>query len=240
MFETFAIVGGIVLADLALSGDNALVIGATASTLPRGQRLAAVMLGGAGAIVLRIVLAAVSTILLQFAYIQAIGGLVLVVIAIRLLWASYSTARSTHQPAGAARERSMVGALLTILLADLTMSLDNILAIGALAAGHVPLLVIGLIFSIAILLVGSAVVAALIARLRWLLDVAAAVLAWTAANMVLADRRIGPILGQLPSAHVVVLVVALVVVAAADILARRQGHALVRRPGGVTASSRPD
>src|SRR5262245_15814091 len=80
-----ATIGGIILIDIVLSGDNALVIGAAASRLPRGRRFLAILWGGAAAIILRIVLAGVATSLLQVQLLQAIGGAVLMVIAIRLL-----------------------------------------------------------------------------------------------------------------------------------------------------------
>ncbi len=97
------------------------------------------------------------------------------------------------------------------------MSLDNVLAIGALAHGNVLVLGFGLLVSIALVLAGSALVAGLIRRLPWLLDVAALVLGWTAASMVLHDLRLGPVLhNALPYAEV--LLYALKVVLAADVL----------------------
>ena len=111
-------------------------------------------------------------------------------------------------------------ALLTILVADVTMSLDNVLAIGALAAGNLPLLAVGLLLSIVFLLLGSALVAELMGRLPWLLDVAALVLAWTAAKMVLDDIRLGPVLEHLPWAQIVIPVAAFAIVIAADLLLR--------------------
>src|SRR5205807_9928507 len=98
--------------------------------------------------------------------------------------------------------------LLTMLVADVTMSLDNVLAIGALAAGNLPLLAAGLLLSIAFLLLGSALIADLIGRLPWLLDVAALVLAWTAANMILDDIRLGPLLEHFPWTRIVLPAVA--------------------------------
>jgi predicted tellurium resistance membrane protein TerC len=115
-------------------------------------------------------------------------------------------------------------ALLTILVADVTMSLDNVLAIGALAAGNLPLLAAGLFLSIVLLLLGSALVAELIGRLPWLLDVAALVLAWTAANMILDDIRLGPILEHFPWTHFVLPAAAFGIVIAADILLRLRNN----------------
>ncbi|MGZ6391331.1 MAG: YjbE family putative metal transport protein [Ktedonobacterales bacterium] len=228
-------IAGIVLVDLALSGDNALVIGAAAAGLPARQRAMAIGVGGAGAIVLRIAFAIAATLLLQFPLLQALGGLVLLVIAVRLLMDRESKrpgADGTESAveAGLADEdaeqsrkqasRGFLSALLTILVADVTMSLDNVLAVGALAAGHLPLLVAGLLLSMGLLLVGSAVVAVLIGRLPWLLDVAALVLGWTAGNMILHDLRLKPFWDTVPWSGVIVHGVAIAFVLVADVLLR--------------------
>jgi len=180
-----ATIGSIILIDIVLSGDNALVIGAAASRLPRGLRLLAIVWGGVGAIVLRILLAGVATSLLLWPFLQALGGIVLVVIAIRLLMPQ------DDGPRFRARDR-FLPAILTILAADATMSLDNIIAIGALAKGNVAVLGIGLLFSMLVLFLASAVVARIIERLSILLDLASLVLAYTAANLVAADPFVGP------------------------------------------------
>jgi YjbE family integral membrane protein len=234
VLELLGAVGGIVLVDLALSGDNALVIGAAASSLPRRQRWLAIAAGGAGAIVLRICFAILATLLLTVAFIQALGGLILLVIAVRLLADSQNgheaeeTAHSEEEAmvqANAPVRRGLFAALVTILLADVTMSLDNVLAIGALAHGDIPLLVVGLLLSIGILLVGSALVAELIQRLPWLMDVAALVLGWTAANMLHHDKQVGPLLDQFPWANVAIPVFTIGFVLVADIVLRLRARA---------------
>lgn len=233
MIEFLAAVGSIILIDLVLSGDNALVIGAAAAGLPRRQRWYAIVLGGGGAIVLRIAFAIIATLLLRLPLLQAIGGILLLLIAVRLLMdrgASKHT-NSSKQPEAEARDtpssgvnatakRSFLAAMVTILVADVTMSLDNVLAIGALASGNLPLLAVGLVLSIALVLLGSALVAELIGRFPWLMDVAALVLAWTAAKMVLDDIRLGPVLEHLPWTQFVIPAVAFVIVIAADVLLR--------------------
>lgn len=233
MLEALSAIAGIVLVDLTLSGDNALVIGAAASGLPAKQRRLAILLGGGGAIVLRILFAILATLLLRLPLLQAVGGLLLLVIAVRLL-----AGRNAHEPAGegaagqSGAQRGLIGALVTITLADVTMSLDNILAIGALAAGHIPLLVIGLLLSIGLVLAGSALVAALIRRLPWLLDLAALVLGWTAAGMLLEDAQVGPLLHALPGGQVLVYAAALLVVLAADIVLRLRARRADTGEGG--------
>src|SRR5262245_29967760 len=134
VLELLGAVGGIVLVDLALSGDNALVIGAAASSLPRRQRWVAIAAGGTGAIILRICFAILATLLLTVAFIQALGGLILLFIAVRLL----ADSQAGHQPeekapsedateqaivqANVPARRGLWAALVTILLADVTMS----------------------------------------------------------------------------------------------------------------------
>lgn len=233
MLEILGAIGGIILVDLALSGDNALVIGAAASGLPPHQRRRAILLGGGGAIALRVIFAAVATLLLQLPLLQAAGGALLLWIAYRLLAGrgekmsevgadEASADAGTHGKAAAA---GFGAALLTILLADVTMSLDNVLAVGALAAGHLPLLAAGLLLSMGLVLLGSAVVATLIRRLPWLLDVAALVLGWTAANMALHDLRLGPILDQWAWSGLTVHAAGIGVVLAVDVALRLRARA---------------
>jgi YjbE family integral membrane protein len=184
-----AAVGSIALVDIVLSGDNALVIGAAASRLPRGQRLVAVIWGGLGAIVLRLILAVAATELLTVEYLQAIGGIVLFIITIRLLFPEDESRRA--RPAA----DRFLNAIATIMLADVTMSLDNVLAVGALAAGNIPLLVAGLILSMVLLFVASTLIARLMDRFKWLLDVAAVILGWTTANLILQDPAVATLMG---------------------------------------------
>lgn len=175
--------GGILLIDMVLSGDNALVIGAAASRLSRGRRMLAITIGGLGAIIFRLILAVVATSLLLIPYVQAIGGIVLIFIAIRLLKPEDDAVDARSQEA---KDR-LLPAVLTILFADATMSLDNIIAVGALAKGNVPLLVIGVTVSMLFLFIASAVIARIIERFSWLIALAAGVLAWTAGSLFLED-----------------------------------------------------
>lgn len=225
MLELLGAIGGIILVDLVLSGDNALVIGAAAAGLHRQQRILAIIFGGTVAVLLRIAFATAATLLLRLPLLQAIGGLVLIVIAVRLLMDRSDPAHAPDAPAveGSRLPPPRKGfgrALLTIVVADVTMSLDNVLAVGALAHGNIPILVVGLLLSVALLLAGSALVAELIGRLPWLLDLAALVLGWTAAHMILGDERVAPILARVPLYEVLLPVALLGVVLAADIWLR--------------------
>jgi YjbE family integral membrane protein len=187
-YQVLLAAGGIALVNIVLSGDNALVIGAAASRLARSQRVIAIIWGGVIAVVLRLGLSIVATKLLQIPLLQVVGGVIIFILAVRLLLPEEEAPeiRKAHE--------RLLPAILTILVADVTMSLDNVLAVGALAAGNVPLLVIGLISSMLILFVASAFIARLMERLSWLIDIAAIVLAWTAATLILEDPTTGRII----------------------------------------------
>lgn len=220
MLTALGIIGGIILVDLALSGDNALVIGAAAATLPPEQRRTALVLGGLGAILLRILLTVGAVFLLEVPLLQAIGGVILFAIAARLLAERYSVRGEQKRASREVQERRLLGALLTIVVADVTMSLDNVLANAAIASGHILLLVIGLLLSIGVVLAGSALVAALMGRLPWLLDVAALVLGWVGAGMIVEDSRIGPLLPQVPYLQAIAIAIGLALVLVIDVFIR--------------------
>lgn len=177
----------IVLIDLALSGDNALLIGMAARRLPDTQRRKAIVFGGLLAVVLRIVAAAAVTLLLAVPYLQLAGGVVLAVIAYRLVRPGASEAHTGVQPAGSLRE-----AVVTILVADAAMSTENVLGVGGAAHGDLPLLAFGLIISIPIVLFGSGIIAKVLDRAPRLVWLGALALIWTAADMILGDPAVDP------------------------------------------------
>ncbi|GCF09456.1 YjbE family putative metal transport protein [Dictyobacter arantiisoli] len=236
MLQWVTAIGGIVLSDLVLSGDNALVIGAAAAGLPRQQRYWAIMCGGGGAIVLRILFAIVATILLQIPYLGVFGGIILLYIAIRLLLDRSKEARKSNQERLQEQEEltrrgagSFWTALTTILVADATMSLDNVLAVGALAEGNILFLVIGLILSIGILLLGSSLLAKLMDHLPWLLDVACLVLALTASHILLGDDSLQTFFEALPWIKFAAPALAIMIVAIADVYLRRRDKIVQQR-----------
>lgn len=231
LVSIIALAGGIALLDIVLSGDNALVIGAAASRLPARQRRLAIILGGVGAIVLRLALATVATELLRIAYLQFAGGLVLYVIAVRLLL-----------PEGENRflrtdSDRLMPAILTILLADVSMSLDNVISVGALARGNVPLLILGLAFSMVLLFVASSVVAIIIGRLAWLIDLASLVLAWTAASLILEDPFVKTHLSLSSDQQLVAHLGSVAVLLLFDLALRLRQRALERRAVSADAAS---
>ena len=219
MFDWISAIGSIILVDLVLSGDNALVIGATASGLPKKQRWSAIVVGGGGAILLRILFTMAATFLLRLPLLQAFGGVILLYIAVHLLVErSQKRQGLPERTEKTRREGNSFGrAMLTIIIADATMSLDNILAIGAIADGAFLPLSIGLFVSIALILLGSALVATLIERLPLLLDLASLILAWTASNMLLNDIRLGPLFAELAWTQFVFPLIALGIVVFVDV-----------------------
>jgi len=176
----------IVLIDLALSGDNALLIGMAARRLPDDQRRQAIVLGGGLAVLLRLVAAAIVTFLLAIPYLQLAGGIVLAVVAYRLVRPG-AQAAAEIRPAGTLRE-----AVMTILVADAAMSVENVLGVGGAAHGDLALLAIGLAISIPIVLFGSGLIASVLDRAPRLVWLGALALVWTSADMILGDPAIDP------------------------------------------------
>ena len=175
----------IIIIDLVLSGDNAVVIGMASRNLPPEQRRKAIIFGGAGAVGLRIFFTAIATILLGIPYLPAIGGVLLVYIAFKLIRPQGHDAHGNIKAAGTMRE-----AIQTIILADVVMSLDNILAVAGAAHGDIRLLIFGLLLSIPILLFGSDLVARLLGRFPAFLYLGVFVLIHAAVAMVFQDPTV--------------------------------------------------
>lgn len=176
----------IAVIDVALSGDNAIVIGMAAAALPRGQRKWAIAFGGACAILLRIALTSIATLLMLVPFLAAGGGLVLVWVVYKLLRADAEEGED-----GEARQAaSFRQAILLIAVADFMMSLDNVIAVAGSAHGSIPLLVAGLLLSMPLLLTTGGLISMLIDRLRWIVWVGAVAISFTAARMVFEDRGV--------------------------------------------------
>jgi len=174
----------IIVVNLVLSGDNAVVIGMAARRLPPRERRVAIVLGGLGAIVLRVILTVLAAWLLQLYGLRIVGGLLLIWIGFKLLKQEEESAEGIRAAA------SMREAVLTILIADLVMSTDNVLGVAAASRNSYPLLIFGLVVSMAIILWMGSIVADLINRMVWLSYVGAAVIVWTGALMVFDDPLI--------------------------------------------------
>jgi YjbE family integral membrane protein len=181
--DFIAKIASIVLIDLVLSGDNAVVIGMAARRLPPEARRRAILLGGLGAVVLRVTFTIMAALLLDIPLLRAIGGVL-------LLWIAYKLVRPHEDTHSVSEADSLSQAVRTIIMADLVMSLDNILAVGGASEGHLGLLIFGLLFSIPILMLGSELVARLLGRLPILLYVGVVVLVLTATRMILHDDKV--------------------------------------------------
>lgn len=208
----------IIVIDLVLSGDNAVVIALAARRLPAKQQTVAIVVGGGGAIVLRITFTALAALLLTVPLLQAIGGIVLCYIAYHLL-----VGRSDQENFREAKSfREAIG---TIILADVIMSLDNILAIGGIARGDVPLLIFGLVLSMAILLAASRIAIQLITRFPILSYLGSAVLGYAGGQMIVEDRWLHTMLEQISGIEIVVpLVLAVGIPAIGYFVAGRKGQ----------------
>ena len=172
----------IILINLALSGDNAVVIGMAAHRLEPLLRKRAILIGGSAAIVLRILLTAVAAFLLALKGLHLIGGLLLLWIGFNML----KTEEECHD--GVKVAVSMKEAIVTILVADIVMSIDNVLGVAGASNGNTLLLAFGLILSMGIIMFMGNLVATLINKLWWLAYVGSGVIVWTGANMILDDK----------------------------------------------------
>ena len=219
--ETLAAIASIVVIDLVLSGDNAVVIGMAAGQLPGEQRRRAILFGAAGAIGLRVLFTAMAAVLLGLPLLQLGGGLLLSWIAIKLL--------RPHGPErGVEAATSPWEAIRTIVMADVVMSLDNILAVGGAAHGQLWLLLFGLALSMPLITVGSGLVAWALDRLPWLVYVGSGVLAWTAGAMVVEDPYVHDLIGQIVGLDLALPALLTAIVLAIGWLMRRRSA----RPAG--------
>lgn len=171
----------IILIDLVLSGDNAVVIGMAAHRLPPRQRKFAIVFGAGAAIVLRIILTIFATWLLTFPWLQLIGGVLLFWIGFKLL------KEEEEQHEGTGGSERLWEAMSTIVVADVVMSVDNILGVAGAAAGDYGLLIFGLALSMVIMLVGGSLIARMIDKFWWLVYVGSAVIIWTGAHLFFKD-----------------------------------------------------
>ena len=175
----------IVLVDLLLAGDNAVVIAMAARRLPAEMRKRAVFWGTAGAIVIRVALAVVAVALLQVRGLGVVGGLLLVIVAVRLMTPGAEDSEEVEEGEVSVGMWSAMG---SIVVADVVMGLDNILAIAGAARGDYWLIGIGLALSIPIMVAGSLIILRYMERAPWLVYVGGALLVFIAARMGLDDK----------------------------------------------------
>ena len=179
----------IILIDLVLAGDNAIVIALAARNLPAHLQKKAIMWGAFGAIAVRSVMTLGVVWLLQIPGLMLVGGLGLIWIAYKLL--SEDGAKEHDGPAAT----TFWGAMKTIVVADALMGVDNVLGVAGAAKGNFDLVVIGLLISVPIVVYGSTMVLKLVERFPVIIKIGAAVLAFTAANMIVGEQWLAPIYG---------------------------------------------
>lgn len=195
----------VLMIDLVLAGDNAIVVGALAAGLPPEQRKKVILIGVMAALVLRILFALIVTQLMQIIGLILVGGLLLLWVAWRMWrdlhhegesWGSEEIVGDEH--AGLKPAKSFVGAAWAVAVADVSMSLDNVLAVAGAAREHPGILIVGLIFAVAMMGIAANIIARYIERYKWIAWIGLLVILYVALKMIHAgwvDPQVG--LGRL-------------------------------------------
>jgi YjbE family integral membrane protein len=187
----------IVWINIILSGDNAVVIALAARSLPPAQQKQAVFWGSGAAVVLRIVLTVVAAKLLEMSYLQIVGGLL-------LLWIGTQLLSEEEEEEGHAKEHgNLMAAVRTILIADLVMSLDNVIAVAAAAKGSMLLLILGLAISIPLVIFGSTLMIKLMERFPVIVTFGAALIGWVGGETIVSDVALKEMMLDKPWLHYV-------------------------------------
>jgi YjbE family integral membrane protein len=194
--EFWARVLGIIVIDLTLAGDNALVIALAVRSLPKRQQFWGRIWGTAGAVGLRLLFITVATMLLKIPFLQLVGGLLLLWIAFKLV--RQQTGAEGH---GVRRGASLREAIWIIIVADAVMSLDNVLAVAAAAHGDLTLVVFGIALSLPIVVWGSGLLAALMNRFVWIIWLGGGILGYVAGEMILKERHLERLIDPANPAH---------------------------------------
>jgi YjbE family integral membrane protein len=206
--------------NLILSGDNAVVIALATLNLKGRERRLGILFGTLGAVILRIVLTIFAAMLLKIPYVQAIGGILLIWVAVKLLLDSDSENNT--------RAATSLGeAIKIIIIADLIMSLDNVLAIAGISNGNILLLIIGIAISIPIVIFGSTLLSNLMKRLPFLVYLGAGLIGYTAGEMIKNEAIFKPILEIPLMEYVIPLGIAISAISAGHILKCRQRNEMI-------------
>lgn len=188
--ELFVRFLGILAIDLILSGDNAVVIALAVRNLEGKTRQRAILLGTFGAVALRLAFAAVVTFLLQIPFLQVVGGLL-------LLWIAWRLVADDHSEHGDVTAGGSVWqAVKIIVVADVVMSLDNVVALVGVSGGNLWLLLFGIALTIPLIIYGSQLLSRLMNRFGWIVYAGAGVLVFVAVEMVFKDRVIAGVTGE--------------------------------------------
>jgi len=185
----------IIWINIILSGDNAVVIALAARSLPPVQQKKAIFWGSSAAVFLRIILTVVAAKLLALSFLQIIGGLLLLWIGVQLL-------SEEEEEDGHAKEHgNLMSAVRTILIADLVMSLDNVIGVAAAAKGNTTLLIIGLAISIPLVIFGSTLMIKLMERFPVIVTLGAALIGWVGGETIVSDVALAGVLAANPWLH---------------------------------------
>ena len=209
----------IVWINIILSGDNAVVIAMAARSLPPQQQRTAVLFGSGAAVVLRIILTVVAAKLLALPYLQIVGGAL-------LLWIGTQLLGEEEDDGGEDKEYgSMFAAVRTILLADLVMSLDNVIAVAAAAQGSMVLLILGLAISIPLVIFGSTLMIKLMERFPIIVMLGAALIGWVGGETIVSDTILADVQANNPWLHYAAAIAGAIFVVLVGRWLQRRGHA---------------
>ena len=184
-------VGKIIWINILLSGDNALVIALACRGLKPRHRLWGMIMGAGAAVLLRIIFTGIVASLMELPYLKLVGGLALIVIAAKLL------VPENEDEEGVESASHLWQAVQIVVVADIVMSLDNVIAVAAAANGSVPLLILGLAISIPLIVAGAALIMALLNKMPILVWAGAALLGWIAGDVIATDPAVHPKLDAL-------------------------------------------
>jgi len=209
----------IIWINILLSGDNAVVIALACRNLPKKQRTLGIFWGVIGAVVLRIILTFFAVQLLQLPYLQLIGAALLVWIGIKLIAEDDD---DEHEVQASDR---LVSAVKTVIVADLVMSLDNVIGVAAAAKGSLALLIFGLVVSIPLVVLGSQFIMKLLERFQWLVIAGGGLLGYIAGEIATEDTAAKPwIAANAPALHYIAPALGVVIVVAAGIWLTRRNR----------------
>ena len=186
--EQLTILTQIILIDLVLAGDNAIIIGMVASKFPLEQRKKIIFFGIGGAVILRIILTLLTAYLLQITGLRLLGGILLLYIVYKLY--TDVIKGSDHEEDVNVDNSSFLKAIWTILLADFTMSLDNVLGVAGAAGDHYGLLVFGLVLSIALMAFAATMISNLIKKYKWIAWAGLLAILFVAIELIYTDIQI--------------------------------------------------
>jgi YjbE family integral membrane protein len=195
----------IIVINIVLSGDNAVVIALASRSLPPAQQKKAIIFGSVGAIALRLVLTFFAVFLLAQPYLKVVG-------AALLLWIGVGLLKGNDDGSDLKAHANLASAIKTIIVADLVMSLDNVIGVAAAAKGNVPLLVIGLVISIPLIIYGSTMILKLMDRFPVIITCGAALLGWVAGEMATSDPAVTPWMAGHTTVHMLAPAVGAVLV----------------------------